>query len=190
MNDDLEQRLEKIIRNSPHLMQVLTAAAELNLPEWYLGGGCIAHTVWNILSGKPPAEGIKDFDLVYFDSGDLSSESEQNSQERIRKLLPGVEVDLINEARVHLWFEEDFGMKIDPYLSTKDAIDHWPTTASAVGVNLKKDTLEIYAPFGLEDLFALTVRRNPATFAFEKYVPRIFERWVPRWPNLKVIAWE
>ncbi len=45
-----------------------------------------------------------------------------------------VEIDIKNEARVHLWYGERFGKEIEPYRSSAEAIATWPTSASCVGV--------------------------------------------------------
>ena len=84
---------------------------------------------------------------------DISKESETNEQNRIRalfSLLP-VEIDVVNEARVHTWFEKDFGKKIDQLKSCEDAINRWPTTAASVGINKIKGKINVYAPYGLND---------------------------------------
>ncbi|MDX8029694.1 nucleotidyltransferase family protein [Lentzea sp. BCCO 10_0856] len=54
------------------LVEVLRRAAELDLPGWYLTAGCVFQTVWNVVTCRPPTEGIRDYDLFYFDGSDLS----------------------------------------------------------------------------------------------------------------------
>jgi uncharacterized protein len=54
------------------LGEVLSGAAAMNLPGWYLVAGCLYQTVWNVITGQPPEAGILDYDLVYFDGSDLS----------------------------------------------------------------------------------------------------------------------
>ena len=48
--------------------------AGLGLPECFLGAGCVAQTVWNAAHGKPPDADISDYDIVYFNAGDLTEE--------------------------------------------------------------------------------------------------------------------
>jgi hypothetical protein len=77
-----------------------------------------------------------------------------------------------------------------PYTSVFDAMRHWPETATAVAARLAQGGgIEIAAPFGLSDLFALVVR--PTTgFRQEKhrlYLERIStKRWLEIWPGLRV----
>src|SRR6476620_8096023 len=72
-------------------------------------------------------------------------------ERRVRNLfqhLP-IKLDVKNEARVHLWYEDRFGYAIKPYSSSADAIATFPTTATAVGVRQIHSKFECCAPFGL-----------------------------------------
>ena len=96
----------------------------------------LAQTIWNLGCGQPAEFGLKDVDLIYFDEQDLSFEAEASHERRLRDLfqhLP-IKLDVKNEARVHLWYEDRFGYAIKPYSSSADAIATFPTTATAVGV--------------------------------------------------------
>ena len=57
----------------PTLVEVLSRAAALTLPDWYLVAGCLYQTVWNVVTGQPPESGILDYDLAYYDGSDLSA---------------------------------------------------------------------------------------------------------------------
>src|SRR5215469_5266390 len=62
-------------------------------------------------AGFPAGRSIEDYDLVYYDAADLSREMEARQLERAVELLGdlNVQVDVKNEARVHLWYESRFG---------------------------------------------------------------------------------
>jgi hypothetical protein len=62
-----EDRLKAILRASSTLMQVLTTARDIDLPDWLVFSGAIYQPVWNHLTGRAPDHGIKDYDLGYFD---------------------------------------------------------------------------------------------------------------------------
>ncbi len=182
--------LEQIILQDSVLKTVLERAPQLALANYYAGAGCVAQTVWNHLFGLPPAYGISDIDLVYFDD-DLSSESENAVVQEACLLFSDLKipVDVKNEARVHLWYEDHFGYPIEPYESLEDAIDTWPTTATAVGLRMDfSGCLQIYAPFGLDDLFSGTVRANKAQITEEIYRLKV-RKWTRKWPGLKIIPW-
>ena len=83
-------------------------------------------TVWNVPDGRDPGVGIRDYDLFYFDE-DTSYEAEDAVIRRARELFKdlGPEVEVRNDARVHLWYEEHIGVPAVPFTSTADAIDHF-----------------------------------------------------------------
>ena len=164
--ENLQARLSEIIRASPTLMAVLEIARDLALPQWRVVSGAIYQSVWNALTGRDPDHGIRDYDLFYFDGRDLSYEAEDVEIRRAAALYPpdlAAKVEVRNQARVHLWFEGHFGEPYAPLIATDEAIGRFVATANAVGVRLEPDgRLDIAAPFGLEDLFAMRLRPNPA----------------------------
>ena len=76
--------LHSILGQSPLFLEVLRRARRLGLPGWYLAAGCVAQTVWNVLTSRPPEEGIRDYDLPYFDPCDLSREAEDTAIRAVR----------------------------------------------------------------------------------------------------------
>lgn len=173
------------------LTTVWRAWESLKLPDCWLVAGCLAQTVWNSRSGLLPDHGISDLDLVYFDHEDTSAATEREHAERIRQMfsqLP-VWIDVTNEARVHLWYEAKFGKRIAPYTSVIDAIDSFPTTATTIGIRPSAGGAEIYATFGLSDLFAGIVRANKRLTTRDVYEAKA-SKWRARWPDLTVISWD
>ena len=185
---DLEQRLRDILRTAPALMQVLRTALDLDLPDWLVFSGAVYQPVLNHLTGRPVDYGLKDFDLAYFDPSDTSYESEDVV---IRRVAAAFDeplrsmVEVRNQARVHLWFEAKFGELYPPLSCSAEALRRFVSTINAVGVRLDRDDrLVIEAPFGLEDLFALRLRRNPLrkTTGFD----RVAAAMRARWPELSI----
>jgi hypothetical protein len=154
--------LEAILFQSAVIHTVLDRADRLHLPQWYLGAGGIAQTVWNYLSGNAPTAHIQDLDLIYFEAEDLGEEHERQRAEEVRALFQDIPLplDVKNQARVHLWYAAHFGYAIRPYRSVEDAINTWPTTATCVGVRVDAEGLRVFAPYGLNDLFGMVVRPN------------------------------
>ena len=76
MNNVQVQMLNVSIMKNPIIEEILKITPSLRIPNWYLGAGCIAQTVWNQAHGFDPSFGIKDYDIVYFDASDLSYEAE------------------------------------------------------------------------------------------------------------------
>ena len=183
-------RLADGLRRNEALWECLHRFPALNLSAWYLGAGCVAQTIWNLAHGKPPSADILDYDLVYYDR-DLSEEGEDRVTREARELVADlpIEVDVTNEARVHIWYSERFGYGIRPYQSTEDAIGTWPTTATAIGVRPNGRQLEVWAPFGVDDLFNRVVRPNRVQITSAIYDAKV-TRWVARWPSLVALPWE
>jgi hypothetical protein len=188
VNGDPEARLDAILRATPNLVPVLEAARDLDLPDWLLVSGAIYQPVLNHLTGRPLDFGIKDYDLAYFDAMNLSYEAEDAVIRRAAMAFEPPLRDLIevrNQARVHLWFEDHYGEAYSPLSCSAEALGRFTAPLFAVGVRLERDgRLHIEAPFGLDDLFALRLRPNPRrrTRGFEATA----ERAVARWPEITV----
>jgi hypothetical protein len=182
--------LNHALTQNPVAQNLLTVAAEMQLPNWYFGAGGVAQSVWNLRHGFEPELGIKDYDLVYFDPDDLSVETESRVEDAVARRLSEkpVAVDVKNQARVHLWYADRFGRRLDPFTSTEDAIATWPTTASSVGVRRDRHGFVVCAPFGLSDLLGMVARPNKAIVTQDVYEEKV-ARWAAQWPDLRVIPW-
>lgn len=189
--DDATQRhaLERIIREAPHLMQVLQIARDMDLPDWWLVSGAIYNTVWNSLTGRDLRHGIKDADLFYFDP-DTSYEAEDRVIKRGDQLFPkDPPVEIRNQARVHLWYENHFGQTYAPLRNAREGIDRFACRTHCIGVRLEPDdSLTIYAPYGLDDVFAFRVTPNPILNNRATHEAKA-ARQVAQWPELTVLPW-
>ena len=183
------------LAENPVVQALLHVLGDLALPDWYIGASGVCQTVWNLRHGFPAAEGIKDYDVAYFDPADLTDESRQRVEDEVAGRMTAVlarfggTVDVHNEARVHLWYGRRFGREIEQYLSTEDAIATWPTTASTVGVRRDAAGSVVFAPYGLSDLLGMVARPNKAIVGRDVYEEKV-GRWSARWPHLRVIPWE
>ena len=187
--DELERRLEAVVRAAPRLMQVLRTARDLHLPDWLVMSGAIYQPVLNHLTGRPSDHGLKDYDLGYYDASDTSYDAEDAV---IRRVAAAFDeplrslVEVRNQARVHLWFEGKYGEAYSPLGSTAEALRRFVSPMFAVGVRLAADDeLLIEAPFGLTDLFALRLRPNRERPVIASY-ERIAASAKARWPEIVV----
>ena len=186
-----QRELEAIIRQQPLLMAVLSGLRDMALPDHLLVSGAIYNEVWNVLTGRPPLTGVNDIDVVYFDDGDLGWDAE----DRVIKLLEQrfadapVPLQVRNQARVHLWFEQKFGIPFSPLTSSAEMLGRYASKTHAVGARLgANDRLQIVAPFGLDDLFSFRMVPNtvldnrPAHTAKSARAKAI-------WPELTIVPW-
>lgn len=133
----------------------------LDLPDSWLVAGCLFQTVWNIQAGRPPGSGIKDYDIFYFDPQDLSESTEVQVQAQADALFGdlGVEVEVANQARVHLWYSRHFGQPYPALASSRDGIGRFLVLETCVAVRPG----DCFAPYGLSGLYRGTLTPNPLT---------------------------
>ncbi len=186
---DLNARLADIVRADPGLMHVLTTVRGLGLNDWRAFSGAVYQSVWNAVTGRPVGYGRKDYDLGYFDP-DTSWDAEDVVIKRVAAAFDEpfrTDVEVRNQARVHIWFPDRFGEPYDALSGTDEALARFVAPAFAVGVRLEADdTISVAAPFGLEDVFSMTLRPNP-----HRPLARGWDKAVTsaraRWPELTVI---
>jgi uncharacterized protein len=190
--EDQRRRLEAIIRADADLIRLLGGAHELDLPQWRVVAGCLYQTVWNVLTNKPPRTGIKDYDLIYFDETDLSWGAEdqvvRDATEHMTDLPVPVEVR--NQARVHLWFKQRFGLDYTPLRCADEALTRYASVVHALGVRLEADgRLDIIAPFGFDDLFDMVIRPNKVIDNEASHTAKA-ARAKAIWPEIIVVPWK
>ncbi|MFC0007794.1 nucleotidyltransferase family protein [Micromonospora siamensis] len=173
-----EQDVVHLVESDPDAMAVLRAAADLGLPDWWIGAGFVRNRVWDAISNRPAAP-PRDVDLAYFDP----VRQEPRDDARAAAALPGVPWEIRNQARMHLRND------VEPYTSTLDAISRWPETATCVAVTLRGGSVRLVCCHGLDDLVEMVVRPSPA---FRNPAGRTLVRrrvdakgWRERWPELR-----
>jgi len=178
MNDRF---LQDVLSNR-HNRTILGRWARLALPDGWLVAGCLFQTVWNRCSGRPAEAQIKDYDLFYFDAGDLSAEAEGAVQARVDAVLAdlGITVEVKNQARVHTWYPEWFGHPYAALQSACDGIDRFLVPGTCVGVRPVADGHEVYAPYGLALMYEGRLTPNPLVphrALFEAKAASYQQRW-------------
>lgn len=135
----------KIIKQNSDLVTILDYIYELKLPNFYIAAGSVFQTIWNYYDNKPLNFGIKDIDIIYYDPINLSKESEQKLEKTIEDYLKkaglNYELDIHNEARMHLWKKDNENKNIDQYKNSEDAIDQWIATVHAIGITKENNEI-------------------------------------------------
>ncbi|TVY35911.1 hypothetical protein LSUB1_G006817 [Lachnellula subtilissima] len=169
------QHFRKALSTNATLLTILKLALQLKLTHWYLAAGSITQTVWNYVSGLDPETGISDYDLVYYDASDLSWEAEDRVIQASKKLFAGITTEVE---------------------TLEDGIDYFISNTAIIGVRIREDTKgqqeedewDIYAPWGLSDMFNLVVKPNPVLGNRESYEKKA-ERWKAIWTGLTIEPW-
>jgi hypothetical protein len=177
-----------IVSASPTLMQAFRRAREIDLPDWWVVFGAIYNQVWNHLTGRPDMYGVNDIDLFYFDA-DTSYDAEDEVIGKATGFPPNPPIEIRNQARVHLWYEQHFGEPYDALTTSCEAIDRFACRTHCVGLRLRGDDgFDVYAPFGLDDIFSFRVTPNASRNNREPH-ERKGARQKSMWPELEIVSW-
>lgn len=179
-----------ILRADADIAALLAAMGTFEAPDLWLVSGVLFQTIWNALEGKSRGHGILDYDLFYFDP-DTSEEAEDRWIKRAatRFAFADREVQLRNQARVHLWYPKKFAIPYPQLHCSTDGIKQFLMPACMVGIRPAPNDIEIFAPLGLDDIFDRVIRPNPlwegpprAEYA------RKAERYIRDWPSVRMVG--
>ncbi|SHO58993.1 nucleotidyltransferase family protein [Vibrio quintilis] len=160
------------------------------VPDAWVGAGVIFQNVWNVMHDFEINSFIKDIDIFYWDPDDLSWESEDRYICRLKEELANINIpiDVKNIARIHLWYEQRFGISIAPYGSVHESISTWPVIGACMAMRQRGDKIEFIAPYGFHDMFALRLRPNKTIISRDIYEEKV-NRWTTQWPLLVAETW-
>lgn len=183
--------LIKLATMNPYVHEILRRMPQLAAPDCWLVSGAIFQSVWNVMEGRPPAQDILDYDLIYFDP-DQSREAEEVVKRRAQALFDDLDIriDIKNQARVHLWYKQKYGMDY-PQLTQGacQSLRYYPARIQAIALQGRTGPRISYdAPFGFEQILTQTVRPNPALMLRSIFEDKV-KRWQSVWPQISVIPW-
>lgn len=191
--DNQTNKLISILKKNKEIICILNFLESNNIPNFYLVAGTIFQTVWNYLDNKPINHNIKDIDIFYYDPINLSKEYEEKLEAKIKKYLSqnniNLEIDIHNEARVHLWKKSNENPNVDYYENTEDTIRRLISTIQAIGVTKTNKKIKVYAPYGLSDIFSKTIRPVKFSTNSKNVYNKKIESWTSRFENLNIIEW-
>jgi hypothetical protein len=174
---------------NPTNREILARLPQLGVPDTWLVSGALFQICWNAQTGRTPTYGIKDYDIFYFDP-DPSFEAEDAVIKRGAALFAelGVEIEIRNQGRVHIWYKEKFGTDYPRLARATDGIDRFLCDCSMVGVQPKGEGFAVYAPKGFADIETMTVRPNRMpNFHPDRYIEKA-ARWRAVWPEITILA--
>lgn len=180
----LAARMKRLIQENHNIMEDLRLVRGLRLPQAYVAAGYIRNYIWDHLHGYEVRGTHNDIDLVYYDPTNTAEERDQELERRLIQVTGNEKWSVKNQARMHVVNGNE------PYTSTHDALSRWPEVVTAIGAALTdNDEIELCAPYGLEDLFSMTVRRCPLFPDQTYYLKRIHTKeWRKQWPLLTIIT--
>ena len=193
--DPIERTPESFIelaRRNPFNRAVLERIDDLGALDAWLVAGCLYQTVWNVLSGRPTTENIKDYDIFYFDATDTSYEAEDVVIKRAAALFKDldIEIEVRNQARVHLWYEKRFGHPRAPLLSASQGISSFLVAGTCVAIGADGGgEFRTAQPYGFDDMFDGVLRANKPYAQRDLFNAKVAS-YAARWPWLRIIDWD
>ena len=171
-------------RENPDMMAILTIIRDLELNDSWLAAGSIRNFIWNLLSDKPAFDRETDVDVIFFDP-EVSYEETLAIENKLREDFPEYQWELKNQAYMH-----QHSPHTEPYVNSCDAMSKYPERCTAIGLRLHADaTLELFAPYGLEDILNFQVSPTPHFLEnddrMKLYQQRLSKKnWQVKWKNL------
>ncbi|MDL4840693.1 nucleotidyltransferase family protein [Aquibacillus rhizosphaerae] len=181
-----ENDIVKSIETDAWMMDILKAASQLNLPDWWICAGFIRSKIWDALHGFDERSPIEDIDVIYFNEIEMDEEVEKSYQQKLLEILPNIPWSVKNQARMHIVND------IKPYTCSIDAISKFPETATAIGVKLDSNyQVVLTAPHGVTDVINLHVKPTNLFLENEKlhavYRERVIRKnWTSTWKEIKI----
>lgn len=168
---------------NPVNRKILERLPILALPQACLVAGCVWQPYLNLKGGHGIADQINDYDVFYFDPSDLSFEAEDRVIRRAAVLFQDIDavIEIRNQARIHLWYPQRFGVNCPPMASAMEAISRFPVRGTCLGLIGQPDgRVASIEPYGWQDLIDGILRPNPACVdphAFERKAASYRQRW-------------
>ncbi|WEK56028.1 MAG: nucleotidyltransferase family protein [Candidatus Cohnella colombiensis] len=180
----LENKLMSILATHHSLSRDLEIVKSLNLPHWCIAAGYVRNFVWDFLHNQNKSTPLNDVDVLYYDLLDESETTEKYYERILKDKVPQYNWSIKNQARMHIRNNDK------RYESVEEAMMRWPETATAIGITLDQDNkLKIIAPYGLNDLFELKIRKSPLFKEHEYFRTRVSNKnWLKTWPKLELLG--
>jgi hypothetical protein len=178
----------RIVKADVWMMQILAAVRELGLPDSWVCAGFVRSKVWDVQHGFTDRTPLPDVDVIYYDSADITEETEKIYEERLGRIYPSAPWSVKNQARMHAVND------LPPYSSAVDGMSKFPETATALGLSLDAHgDVILAAPHGVHDVIHMVVRPTPH-FRANPQIRHIYEKriaaknWQAVWPQLTLIS--
>lgn len=181
-----DEAVKAIIAADVWMMEILSAAQRLELPDWWICAGFVRSKIWDSVHGFQKRTPMQDIDVIFYDRKHVDVTSEKKYERELSAIMPHIPWSVKNEARMHV------KSNMPPYTSSVDAISKFPETATALGVKLDhRNRLVLTAPHGLQDVVACKVRPTDFFIVSKErrqiYNTRISNKnWSAIWPKVEL----
>ena len=130
-----QDKATQMIQSDQWMMDCLSAAADLQLNDWYIGAGFVRNKIWDVLHGYGTRTPLNDVDVVYFDKSHHCKNSNKADdlvlEQKLLAVMPGINWSVINLAYIHLRYDQQ------QFKDSEHAISYWPELPTCIGVRLE-----------------------------------------------------
>ena len=181
-----EQDILKQFKADKDLMTILTMIRSLQLKESWLAAGSVRNFIQNYLSNQPGFDKETDVDVIFFDPA-ISYEETLKIETKLKENYPNYSWELKNQVYMHI-----HNPNTEPYRDSRDAMSKYPERCTAIGLRLlDNDQLELFAPYGLDDILEFRIASTPHFLEDADRRPlynmRIQKKdWQKKWNNLQI----
>lgn len=177
--------LQALFVQDEELMGILRIIAELDLQDSWLAAGTLRNYVWNVLSGEAGLAQASDLDVVFYDIN-VSYDETLALQQDLQQRYPAYQWEIKNQVYMHSHSPNTL-----PYQNARDAVSKYPERCTAIAARLKNDELELFLPYGGDDIVNFVVQPTPHFLEDKKRMQVYRERlakkdWQEKWPNLQL----
>lgn len=178
--------LQALFVQDEELMGILRIIAELDLQDSWLAAGTLRNYVWNVLSGKAGLAQASDLDVVFYDVN-VSYAETLALQQDLQQRYSAYQWEIKNQVYMHSHSPNTL-----PYQNARDAVSKYPERCTAIAARLKNDALELFLPYGDDDIVNFVVQPTPHFLEDKKRMQVYRERlakkdWQEKWPNLQLL---
>ncbi|RRR39654.1 nucleotidyltransferase family protein [Streptococcus suis] len=182
VEDCMKEELGKYLSQDPDINRILEIVKDLDLADSWICAGTIRNFIWNHYRFDKNT----DVDLIFYDEK-ISHQETKEIEANLRQRYPEYQWEVKNQVFMHIHSPDT-----SPYQSSKDAIEKFPERCTAIGVRqTEKGDIELFAPYGLTDIYNYLVRPTPHFIANSKrmylYKERIKKKnWKKQWPVITI----
>lgn len=178
VEDCMKEELGKYLSQDPDINRILEIVKDLDLADSWICAGTIRNFIWNHYRFDKKT----DIDIIFYDEK-ISYQETKEIEANLHQRYPEYQWEVKNQVFMHIHSPDT-----RPYQSSKDAIEKFPERCTAIGFRQTKNgNLEIFAPYGLDDIYHYLVRPTPHFIGNSKrmdlYEKRIKKKnWKEQWP--------
>lgn len=156
------------------------------MQDSWLASGTLRNYVWNVLSGKGGLAQASDLDVVFMMPMCLMMKRRRFSK-AFNSATQIYQWEIKNQVYMHSHSPNTL-----PYQNARDAVSKYPERCTAIAARLNNDELELFLPYGDDDIVNFVVQPTPHFSEDKKRMQVYRERlakkdWQEKWPNLQLL---